>query len=360
MRILITGGSGFIGSSLVRLLIQNKNHTILNLDKLTYAANSNNLLDVMHNPRYTFVRGDIGNIKILKKTFANFQPDRVYHLAAESHVDRSIDSPMAFINTNILGSYHLLEASLSYYNTLPKGRAKTFRFIHVSTDEVFGSLGIKERPFDRLTAYNPRSPYSASKAASDHIAKAWYHTYGLPVIITNCSNNYGPFQFPEKFIPLVIINCLQEKKLPVYGTGSNVRDWLHVNDHCKALEMIGERGSLGQTYMLGGNSERTNLEIITHLCQILNKSIPKAAGKDYIDLVEYVNDRPGHDLRYAVDISQTTKEIGWEPLINLETGLFNTVRWYLDHRNWWQDILSCKYDGERLGLNRAPNKKGKK
>jgi dTDP-glucose 4,6-dehydratase len=360
MKILITGGSGFIGSSLVRLLIQNKNHTIVNLDKLTYAANSNNLLDITNNPRYTFVHGDIGNIKILEKTFAEFQPDRVYHLAAESHVDRSIDSPMAFINTNILGSYHLLEASLGYYNTLPEGRAKIFRFIHVSTDEVFGSLGIKDKPFDQLTAYNPRSPYSASKAASDHIAKAWHHTYGLPVIVTNCSNNYGPFQFPEKFIPLVIINCLQEKKLPVYGTGSNVRDWLHVNDHCKALEMIGEKGSVGQTYMLGGNAERTNLEIVTHLCQVLNKSTPKSDGKDYIDLIEYVNDRPGHDLRYAIDISQTTKEIGWEPLINLETGLFNTVRWYLDHRSWWQHIINRKYDGERLGLNRAPNTKDKK
>jgi dTDP-glucose 4,6-dehydratase len=267
---------------------------------------------------------------------------------------------MTFINTNILGSYHLLETSLNYYNTLSKERAKIFRFIHVSTDEVFGSLGLKEQPFNQLTAYNPRSPYSASKAASDHIAKAWYHTYGLPVIVTNCSNNYGPFQFPEKFIPLVIINCLQEKNLPVYGTGSNIRDWLHVNDHCKALEMIGEKGSVGQTYMLGGNSERTNLEIVTQLCQILNKSIPKSDDKDYIDLIEYVNDRPGHDLRYAIDISQTTKEIGWEPLINLEAGLFNTVRWYLDHKNWWQDIINRKYDGERLGLNRAPNTKGKK
>jgi dTDP-glucose 4,6-dehydratase len=360
MKILITGGSGFIGSSLVRLLIQNKNHTIVNLDKLTYAANSNNLLDITNNPRYTFVHGDIGNIKILEKTFSDFQPDRVYHLAAESHVDRSIDNPMTFINTNILGSYHLLETSLNYYNTLSKERAKIFRFIHVSTDEVFGSLGLKEQPFNQLTAYNPRSPYSASKAASDHIAKAWYHTYGLPVIVTNCSNNYGPFQFPEKFIPLVIINCLQEKKLPVYGTGSNIRDWLHVNDHCKALKMIGEKGSVGQTYMLGGNSERTNLEIVTQLCQILNKSIPKSDDKDYIDLIEYVNDRPGHDLRYAIDISQTTKEIGWEPLINLEAGLFNTVRWYLDHKNWWQDIINRKYDGERLGLNRAPNTKGKK
>ena len=360
MRILITGGSGFIGSSLVRLFIKNEDHTVLNLDKLTYAASSNNLADITANSRYTFLRGDICDIKILEKAFVEFQPDQVYHLAAESHVDRSIDSPMTFINTNIIGSYHLLEAALNYYDHLSKEKAKNFRFIHVSTDEVFGSLSLKDEAFNQSTAYNPRSPYSASKAASDHITKAWHHTYGLPVIITNCSNNYGPFQFPEKFIPLMIINCIKEKKLPVYGTGNNIRDWLHVNDHCKALQLIGEKGSIGQTYLVGGNSERTNLEIVTNLCQIINKIMPKSDGKDYNDLIEYVNDRPGHDLRYAINTSQTTKDTGWEPLINLEKGLCDTVNWYLDHRDWWQHILNLGYDGKRLGLNRSPNKKAKR
>ena len=354
--ILITGAAGFIGSHVLRLMVHKyPNYNFVNLDLLTYAGNLENTKDLESLKNYTFVKGDICSEDLVTELFEKHQINGVIHLAAESHVDRSIEDPMAFIQTNVLGAVNLLNVA----KTAWKGDFEGKLFYHVSTDEVYGSLG-KTGLFTETTSYDPRSPYSASKASSDHLVRAWYRTYGLPVLITNCSNNYGPFQFPEKFIPLVIINCLQEKKLPVYGTGSNIRDWLHVNDHCKALEMIGETGSVGQTYMLGGNSERTNLEIVTHLCQILNKSRPKADGKDYIDLIEYVNDRPGHDLRYAIDISQTTKDIGWEPLINLETGLFNTVRWYLDHKNWWQDIINRKYDGERLGLNRAPNTKGKK
>lgn len=359
MRILITGGSGFIGSSLVRLFVKNENYYVLNIDKLTYAGSANNLDDLTMNPHYKLLRGDICDINLLEKAFAEFQPDQVYHLAAESHVDRSIDNPMTFMNTNILGSYNLLEAALSYYNNLTKERAAVFRFIHISTDEVFGSLGIKDNAFNQSTAYDPHSPYAASKAASDHIVRAWFHTYGLPIIITNCSNNYGPFQFPEKFIPLMIINCLQEKKLPVYGNGTNIRDWLHVNDHCRALQMIGQEGTIGQTYMLGGNTERTNLEIVTHLCQILNKKIPRSMGKNYNDLIEYVSDRPGHDLRYAIDTTQTTTEIGWKPLTSLEDGLDATVQWYIKHQDWWQNILNARYDGKRLGLNRSLKNKGK-
>ena len=285
MRILITGGSGFIGSTLVRLFIENGSYNVLNLDKLTYAGSAGNLDSFAQHNRYQFVQGDICNINILRKVFSEFQPDQVYHLAAESHVDRSIDNPINFINTNILGSYHLLETSLDYYNKLSDNKAKKFRFIHISTDEVFGSLSLTNNSFNRSTSYNPRSPYAASKAASDHIVRAWFHTYGLPIIVTNCSNNYGPFQFPEKFIPLMIINCLQEKPLPIYGNGSNIRDWLHVNDHCRALQMIGSNGIIGQTYMLGGNSERTNVEIVTHLCEILDRNYPRSSNKKYSELI---------------------------------------------------------------------------
>ena len=321
MRILITGGSGFIGSALVRLFIENGSYNVLNLDKLTYAGSAGNLDSFAQNNRYQFLQGDICNINILRKVFSEFQPDQVYHLAAESHVDRSIDNPITFINTNILGSYHLLETSLNYYNNLSHNKAKKFRFIHISTDEVFGSLSLTNKAFNRSTSYNPRSPYAASKAASDHIVRAWFHTYGLPIIVTNCSNNYGPFQFPEKFIPLMIINCLQEKPLPIYGNGRNIRDWLHVNDHCRALQMIGSNGIIGQTYMLGGNSERTNVEIVTHLCEILDRNHPRSGSKKYSELIEYVSDRPGHDLRYAIDTTQTVNEIGWTPLIDLKDGL---------------------------------------
>ena len=351
MRILITGGSGFIGSALVRLFIENGSYNVLNLDKLTYAGSAGNLDSFAQNNRYQFVQGDICNINILRKVFSEFQPDQVYHLAAESHVDRSIDNPITFINTNILGSYHLLETSLNYYNNLSHNKAKKFRFIHISTDEVFGSLSLTNKAFNRSTSYNPRSPYAASKAASDHIVRAWFHTYGLPIIVTNCSNNYGPFQFPEKFIPLMIINCLQEKPLPIYGNGSNIRDWLHVNDHCRALQMIGSNGIIGQTYMLGGNSERTNVEIVTHLCEILDRNYPRSSNKKYSELIEYVSDRPGHDLRYAIDTTQTVNEIGWTPLIDLKDGLDETVKWYVEHKDWWQNILNIQYDGKRLGLN---------
>ena len=351
MRILITGGSGFIGSALVRLFIENGSYKVLNLDKLTYAGSAGNLDSFAKNNHYQFVQGDICNINILREVFSEFQPDQVYHLAAESHVDRSIDDPITFINTNILGSYHLLETSLNYYNNLSHNKAKKFRFIHISTDEVFGSLSLTNNAFNRSTSYNPRSPYAASKAASDHIVRAWFHTYGLPIIITNCSNNYGPFQFPEKFIPLMIINCLQEKPLPIYGNGSNIRDWLHVNDHCRALQMIGSNGIIGQTYMLGGNSERTNVEIVTHLCEILDRNYPRSGNKKYSELIEYVSDRPGHDLRYAIDTSQTVNEIGWTPLTDLNDGLDETVKWYFEHKDWWQNILNIQYDGKRLGLN---------
>lgn len=343
MNILITGGAGFIGSSLVRRFIHAEGHKVLNLDKITYAANLSNLSDVSASSKYQFLQADICDGDLLKKVFVSFAPDAVMHLAAESHVDRSIDHPEDFITTNIIGSYRLLEAALEYYENLPSSRRQDFRFIHISTDEVFGSLRKDANAFARETPYDPRSPYSASKAASDHLARAWQHTYGLPVIITNCSNNYGPYQFPEKFIPLIITNCLRDNFIPVYGTGSNVRDWLYVEDHCQALEMVLEKGTVGSTYIIGGNAEHTNMEIATTVCEILDDLVPRFDDKPYADLIKLVEDRPGHDFRYAVDITTTTTEIGWAPSTSFDVGIKKTVEWYIHHQDWWKRILNREH-----------------
>ena len=349
---MVTGGSGFIGSSVVRNFLQVEGHDVLNLDKLTYATNPDNLADVSNHPRYHFLRADIGNSDLLATAFRDFSPDAVLHLAAESHVDRSIDQPADFILTNIVGSYKLLEAALAYYETLPGERAQRFRFIHVSTDEVFGSLADDAHPFGLDTPYDPRSPYSASKAASDHIARAWQHTYGLPVIVTNCSNNYGPYQFPEKFIPLLIINCLQGRKLPLYGNGSNIRDWLFVEDHCKALQLVLEKGKPGATYMFGGEAEHSNLDTAMFICEILDRIKPISGNGSYADLIEFVEDRPGHDHRYAIDISESRSDIGWSPATGFRDGLEKTVGWYLENQGWWQNIMDRGSHTERQGLSR--------
>jgi len=352
MKILITGGCGFIGSSLVKLFTNSNKNSVLNIDKLTYAANQNNLADIEGQKSYSFIQVDICDKSALSNIFKEFKPEIVYHLAAESHVDRSIDKPSAFIETNITGTYNLLEASLAFYKTLTLDQKKKFRFVHVSTDEVFGSLQTDDSAFNRHSSYKPRSPYSASKASSDHLAKSWFHTYGFPTIISNCSNNYGPFQFPEKLIPLTIISCLNKTKIPIYGNGDNIRDWLYVGDHCEALKEIGEKGIIGETYMIGGNTEKTNLDIANLICQFFDNLLPNSGAPKYGDLIEFVADRPGHDFRYAIDISQTTKEIGWVPKISFEEGLASTIRWYLENKNWWKEIHNRSYKGERLGLTR--------
>ena len=347
-RFLITGGAGFIGSAVVRHLIRETDHRVLVVDKLTYAGNLDSLAPVSSDSRYTFVRADIVDGTKMKDIFSSFQPDVVMNLAAESHVDRSIDGPAAFVQTNIIGTYTLLEAALAYWRTLPSTKGADFRFHHVSTDEVFGSLG-SSGCFTEATSYAPRSPYSASKAASDHLVRSWYHTYGLPVLITNCSNNYGPYHFPEKLIPLTIINGLEGTKLPVYGNGSNVRDWLYVEDHARALAAVACAGRIGQTYCIGGQSERTNLDVVKAICALLDELVPsKEIGSRY-DLISFVADRPGHDLRYAIDFTRILSELEWQPQETFETGLRKTVEWYLGNRSWWQRIRERVYRGERLG-----------
>ncbi len=347
MRILVTGGAGFIGSALVRLLVRESSHEVLNLDKLTYAGSPTTVAEVADDPRYGFVQADICDGDRVAAVLREFDPDTIVHLAAESHVDRSIDGPDAFIETNIVGTYRLLRAATAHWQALPADRKAAFRFHHVSTDEVFGSLG-PEGFFTETTPYDPRSPYSASKAGSDHIVRAWHHTYGLPTLVTNCSNNYGPYHFPEKLIPLMILKALAGETLPVYGQGQNVRDWLFVEDHARAIRRVFEAGTPGETYNVGGNSERTNLDVVRTICRLLDEARPRADGRPYAEQIGFVADRPGHDLRYAIDATKLKRELGWEPAETFETGIAKTVRWYLDNETWWRDIQA--YAGQRLGL----------
>jgi dTDP-glucose 4,6-dehydratase len=345
MKVLVTGGAGFIGSNLVRLLVAQKGVSVVNLDKLSYAGNLESLADMEGNSNYAFERVDLCDAVTLGEAFVKHQPDAVMHLAAESHVDRSIDGPGAFIQSNIVGTYNLLQAALAYWRGLPEGN--DFRLLHVSTDEVYGSLAPEATGFTEMTRYDPHSPYSASKAASDHLARAWYDTYGLPVLMTNCSNNYGPYQFPEKLIPVVILKCLQGEPIPVYGNGDNVRDWLYVEDHAEALWTVLTQGQIGETYNIGGNNERQNIELVRAICRLMDEFAPGAQG--YESLVRFVTDRPGHDQRYAIDASKIRDELGWEPKEDFESGFRKTVLWYLDQRDWWQRILSGDYQLERLG-----------
>jgi len=350
MRVLVTGGTGFIGSAVCRLLVGVQGVEVVNVDKLTYAANPRSLDPIANDRNYKFVRADICDRPTMDAIFKTYEPTAVLHLAAESHVDRSITGASAFIETNILGSYQLLEASRNYFQGLSSDLRADFRFVHVSTDEVYGSLGTDGR-FHELSPYRPSSPYSASKAASDHLAHAWHKTYGLPVIISNCSNNYGPYQFPEKLIPLTILNALEGNPLPVYGTGSNVRDWLFVEDHARGLATLLERGSPGDKYNFGADSERTNLTVVELICDILDRIVPTNQRRR--SLINFVEDRPGHDLRYAIDASHAHTQLGWKPRESFESGLERTIRWYLDHREWWLPLRQSIYSGERLGLLRA-------
>ena len=348
-RFLITGGAGFIGSAVVRRLIQTTPHCALVFDKLTYAGNLESLAPVADDPRYEFIRGDVCDAEAVRSAFERFQPDVVMHLAAESHVDRSIDGPDAFIQTNIIGSYVMLQAALGYWRGLSGGRKDQFRFHHISTDEVFGVLGA-EGLFREDTAYAPNSPYSASKAGSDHLARAWGYTYGLPVLMTNCSNNYGPYHFPEKLIPLTILNALEGKPLPVYGRGEHIRDWLYVDDHAEALLLVVDRGQPGGRYNIGGANEYRNLDVVTKICDLVDELAPSRELGARKDLIAFVQDRPGHDKRYAIDCSKIERELGWRPRETFESGLRKTVNWYLSNEDWWRDIRSRKYGGERLGV----------
>jgi dTDP-glucose 4,6-dehydratase len=347
VKIVVTGGAGFIGSAVCRYLVRETQAHVVNVDKLTYAANLRSLEPIAHNPRYTFIRADICDREAMDAVMRAHRPDSVMHLAAESHVDRSINGSDAFIRTNVLGTHCLLEAARAYWMTLPAEQGQNFRFLHVSTDEVYGSLG-PDGAFSESTAYDPSSPYSASKAAADHLAVAWFRTYGLPVIISNCSNNYGPFHFPEKLIPLVILNALEGKPLPVYGDGSNVRDWLYVEDHARALHMITSRGRPGEKYNVGGGNERSNLSVVESICDILDALLPQAESRRR--LITFVTDRPGHDQRYAIDARKAERELGWRAVESFDSGLVKTIRWYLDNRSWWEPLRHSVYVGERLGL----------
>ena len=352
MKILVTGGAGFIGSAVVRHLIEATDHVVVNLDKLTYAGNFESLASVGDSERYCFEQVDICDRDALARVFDNHQPNAVMHLAAESHVDRSIDGPGDFIQTNVVGTYTLLEAARSYWSSLDEFAQQAFRFHHISTDEVYGDLDNPQELSREDTAYAPSSPYSASKAGSDHLVRAWGRTYGLPIIVTNCSNNYGPFHFPEKLIPLMIINALQGKALPVYGAGEQIRDWLYVEDHARALVKVVTEGQIGETYNIGGHNEKRNIDVVTTLCVILDELAPSQhEGIDnYEQLITHVADRPGHDLRYAIDASKIERELGWTPEETFETGLRKTVEWYLANESWWRNVLDGSYQGERLGL----------
>ena len=347
--ILITGGCGFIGSNFIQYILANtKYQNVINLDKLTYAGNLNNLLDIQKDERYIFIQGDICDHNCVRNIFKEYIPNVVVHFAAESHVDRSIDGPQQFIQTNIIGTSVLLQESLDYYIHLNKSFRSKFKFHHISTDEVFGSLG-EGGYFSESTAYDPSSPYSASKASSDHLVRAWHRTFGLPVTISNCSNNYGPYQFPEKLIPLMILNCLAQKPLPVYGTGENVRDWLYVHDHCDAINMVLQKGTIGETYNVGGNNEIKNIQIVKDICTILDEVKPAESGKSYHQLITFVKDRPGHDFRYAIDSTKIKQDLGWQPHETFQSGLRKTINWYLDNKDWWIETQENIYQQERLG-----------
>ena len=348
MRILLTGGCGFIGSAVVRHLIRSTRHSVVNIDRMTYAASEDALEEALEDPRHTLVRADVADLPAIQAAFAQHRPDAVMHLAAESHVDRSIDGPAVFIQTNVVGTFSLLEAARGYWSGLD-GAAKTaFRFHHVSTDEVFGALEADDPPFTETTPYDPRSPYSASKAASDHLVRAWHHTYGLPTFVTNTTNNYGFWHFPEKLIPLVTINAIEGRELPVYGDGSNVRDWLFVEDHASALVRAVENGKPGETYAIGARQPRSNLQVVQTICRILDELRPDPAGPRE-RLIRYVSDRPGHDWRYEIDASHAEQALGWKAEHDFEAGIRRTVQWYLDHQDWWEAIRSGRYTGQRLG-----------
>ena len=349
--ILVTGGAGFIGSAVVRHIIENTQDCVVNVDKLTYAGNLESLESIENNPRYVFEQVDICDAKELTRVFEQHQPDAVMHLAAESHVDRSIDGPAAFIETNIVGTYTLLEAARAYWNSLNDEKKAAFRFHHISTDEVYGDLEGTDDLFTETTPYAPSSPYSASKASSDHLVRAWLRTYGLPTIVTNCSNNYGPFHFPEKLIPLMILNALDGKPLPVYGNGQQIRDWLFVEDHARALYKVVTEGEVGETYNIGGHNEKANIDVVRTICSLLEELVPnKPEGvAKYEDLITYVKDRPGHDVRYAIDAAKIGRELGWKPQETFESGIRKTVEWYLDNKKWWSRVLDGSYNRERLG-----------
>ena len=347
-RFLVTGGAGFIGSNFIQLLLQQPDRQVLNLDKLTYAGNLDSLQSVAEQPGYEFIQADICIAEQVEKIINEFQPDAIVHFAAESHVDRSIDGPAAFIQTNIIGTFNLLEAARKYWRQLPEPVQAAFRFLHVSTDEVYGSLGATGL-FTEETPYAPNSPYSASKASSDHLVRAYHHTYGLPVVTTNCSNNYGPYQFPEKLIPLMILNALAGKPLPVYGDGMQVRDWLYVADHCRAIQTVLASGKCGETYNIGGHNEMPNIRIVRTICGLLDELRPRADGKPYAEQITYVADRPGHDRRYAIDAGKIARELGWLPQETFDSGIRKTVQWYLDNAAWCERVSSGKYRQERLG-----------
>ena len=347
-KILVTGGAGFIGSAVVRHLVNNLNCSVVNVDKLTYAGNLSSLSSVDQNPLYSFEYADINDRSLITVILDQHQPDAIMHLAAESHVDRSIDGPSDFIQTNIVGTYSLLECARSYWRQLSSSKQDDFRFHHISTDEVFGTLGETDS-FTEETAYDPRSPYSASKASSDHLVRAWHETYGLPVVLSNCSNNYGPYHFPEKLIPLMIIKALKGEKLPVYGTGENIRDWLYVDDHADALCKILFEGKKGESYNVGGNAEVSNLDVVRNICRLLDELSPRPGMSRYEEQIDFVADRPGHDYRYAIDSTKIRNELGWKPIETFETGLRRTVEWYLANSSWWKPILTGEYRGQRLG-----------
>ncbi|MGJ8693608.1 MAG: dTDP-glucose 4,6-dehydratase [Thalassotalea sp.] len=355
MKILVTGGAGFIGSAVIRFIINNTKHSVVNVDKLTYAGNLESLVSVSNNERYEFEKVDVCNTTALSNVFNKHQPNIVMHLAAESHVDRSIDGPSEFMQTNIIGTYTLLEAARGYFNSLDDEAKKKFRFHHISTDEVYGDLPHPDELennadlplFTEKTAYEPSSPYSASKASSDHLVRSWLRTYGLPTVVTNCSNNYGPYHFPEKLIPLVILNALAGKSLPVYGKGNQIRDWLYVEDHAEALVLVATKGEIGETYNIGGHNEKQNIEVVETICNILDEIKPQPTK--YKEQITYVSDRPGHDMRYAIDASKIQKELGWQPKETFETGLRKTVQWYLENTTWWENVLSGEYKIQRFG-----------
>ena len=349
MKVLVTGGAGFIGSAVVRHIVGTTDWSVANVDKLTYAGNLDSLAEARTSNRHRHFKVDICDRPALDAIFQEVRPDAVLHLAAESHVDRSIDGAAPFIETNITGTYTLLEATLAHWRTLDEASRARFRFQHISTDEVFGSLGATGK-FTEATPYQPNSPYSASKAASDHLVRAWHHTYGLPTLATNCSNNYGPYHFPEKLIPLVILRALAGESLPVYGKGENVRDWLHVEDHAEALTLVLRRGRPGETYNVGGDSERQNIEVVRAICALLDEMLPQSINRPHESLIKFVTDRPGHDARYAIDATKIKTELGWQPRHSFEEGLRDTVRWFLENRPWWERVMSGAYRGERLGL----------